>query len=75
MWYQVQLGKVAFVLVFEHVIMVLRDVIAWCVPDVPRSVALSMKKEAYWVQKALYRNELAEEANKKRKRHCSKASH
>ena len=62
-----QLGKVAFVLVFEHVIGLLRDVIAWCVPDVPRKVQLSAKKEAYWVQRALYGRELAEEAKKQKK--------
>ena len=61
------MGKVAFVLIFEHVIMVLRDVIAWSVPDVPRSVTLSVKKEAYWVQKALYGSELADEAKKTKK--------
>ena len=60
------LVKVAFVLIFEHVIMVLRDVIAWCVPDVPRHVTLSIKKEAYWVQKALYGCELADVATKKK---------
>ena len=63
----VYLGKVAFILIFEHVIMLLRDVIAWCIPDVPRSVDLKIKREAYWVQKALYGRELAEEAKRGKK--------
>jgi hypothetical protein len=58
------LAKVAFILIFEHVVYFTRDLLAWAVPDVPHSVLLNMKREAHLGRKALYGQELADNREK-----------
>ena len=53
-WYQVMLARVVFVIVFEHVVFLTRDCLAWIVPDVPKHVATNIKRETYLGKKALY---------------------
>ncbi|KAL5475674.1 hypothetical protein EMCRGX_G025519 [Ephydatia muelleri] len=44
-FYQTMVGRLGFVIVFEHVIFFLSMVIAWAVPDVPENVENEIKRE------------------------------
>jgi anoctamin-4 len=53
-WYKIWIMKVCFVLIFEQVVYLMRDVIAWWVPDVPKDVQTDIKREIFKGREALF---------------------
>ena len=46
-------AKLAFVIVFEHVVFFICRLIDFVVPDIPEAVQLKMKRESYLAKQAL----------------------
>eukprot|EP00731_Ephydatia_muelleri_P029832 Em0021g355a len=44
-YYQILVSRFAFVIVFEHVVFILGGIIAWLIPDIPKTVQDEIKKE------------------------------
>jgi len=52
-YYQVLMAKLAFLIVFEHVVFILKALIQYLIPDVPGVVEVAIKKQEYQAKKAL----------------------
>ncbi|KAM4018422.1 anoctamin-5 isoform 2-T2 [Anomaloglossus baeobatrachus] len=61
-------AKMAFIIIMEHVVFVVKFFVAWLIPDVPSEVKARIKREKYLTQKILHEYELEE----LRKRLCEK---
>nr|CAB3221926.1 anoctamin-7 [Phallusia mammillata] len=55
-YYQLLACKLAFVIVFEHVVFFIGRMIDWGVPDVPESLQMKIKREQYLAKQALADN-------------------
>uniref|UniRef100_A0A8C6Q0P9 Anoctamin n=1 Tax=Nothobranchius furzeri TaxID=105023 RepID=A0A8C6Q0P9_NOTFU len=47
-------AKLAFVIIMEHVVFLVKYFVAWLIPDVPSDVRARIKRERYLVQKELH---------------------
>eukprot|EP00045_Choanoeca_perplexa_P014447 m.170068 g.170068 ORF g.170068 m.170068 type:complete len:962 (-) comp16678_c0_seq7:1832-4717(-) len=52
-FFQVLAAQLAFVVVFEHFVFLIKVVVAHVIPDVPKTVQLAIKRENYLAQQAL----------------------
>ncbi|XP_060117464.1 anoctamin-5 isoform X5 [Heteronotia binoei] len=59
-------AKMAFIIIMEHVVFIVKFFIAWMIPDVPSEVKAKIKREKYLTQKILHEYEL----NKLRQKLC-----
>ncbi|NXH76099.1 ANO5 protein, partial [Hydrobates tethys] len=51
-------AKLAFIIIMEHVVFVVKFFVAWMIPDVPADVKAKIKREKYLTQKILHEYEL-----------------
>ncbi|KAJ7344562.1 hypothetical protein JRQ81_000512 [Phrynocephalus forsythii] len=51
-------AKMAFIIIMEHVVFVVKFFVAWMIPDVPDEVKAKVKREKYLTQKILHEYEL-----------------
>ncbi|XP_069596032.1 anoctamin-5 isoform X1 [Ranitomeya imitator] len=61
-------AKMAFIIIMEHVVFIVKFFVAWLIPDVPSEVKARIKREKYLTQKILHEYEL----EKLRERLCEK---
>uniref|UniRef100_A0A663MF95 Anoctamin n=1 Tax=Athene cunicularia TaxID=194338 RepID=A0A663MF95_ATHCN len=50
-------AKLAFIIIMEHVVFIVKFFVAWMIPDVPADVKAKIKREKYLTQKILYEYE------------------
>ncbi|XP_076812548.1 anoctamin-7-like isoform X1 [Clavelina lepadiformis] len=55
-YYELLVCKLAFVIVFEHVVFFISRMIDWSVPDIPESLMVKVKRERYLAKQALTDN-------------------
>uniref|UniRef100_A0A6J0USS5 Anoctamin n=1 Tax=Pogona vitticeps TaxID=103695 RepID=A0A6J0USS5_9SAUR len=51
-------AKMAFIIIMEHVVFIVKFFVAWMIPDVPDEVKAKVKREKYLTQKILHEYEL-----------------
>ncbi|XP_069479589.1 anoctamin-5 isoform X3 [Ambystoma mexicanum] len=51
-------AKMAFIIIMEHVVFLVKFFVAWMIPDVPSEVKARIKREKYLTQKILHEYEL-----------------
>ncbi|KAM9765042.1 anoctamin-5b isoform 1-T1 [Menidia menidia] len=51
-------AKMAFIIIMEHVVFVVKFFVAWMIPDVPSDVKLRIKRERYLIQEYLHNYEV-----------------
>ncbi|KAJ6667108.1 hypothetical protein lerEdw1_017086 [Lerista edwardsae] len=51
-------AKMAFIIIMEHVVFIVKFFVAWLIPDVPAEVKAKIKREKYLTQKILHDYEL-----------------
>uniref|UniRef100_A0A671LJA1 Anoctamin n=1 Tax=Sinocyclocheilus anshuiensis TaxID=1608454 RepID=A0A671LJA1_9TELE len=51
-------AKLAFIIIMEHVVFVVKFFVAWLIPDVPSDVKARIKRERYLIQEYLHNYEL-----------------
>ncbi|NXW46660.1 ANO5 protein, partial [Nyctiprogne leucopyga] len=51
-------AKLAFIIIMEHVVFIVKFFVAWMIPDVPADVTAKIKREKYLTQKILHEYEL-----------------
>ncbi|XP_067292231.1 anoctamin-5 [Pseudorasbora parva] len=51
-------AKLAFIIIMEHVVFVVKFFVAWLIPDVPSEVKARVKRERYLIQEYLHNYEL-----------------
>ncbi|XP_069821203.1 anoctamin-5 isoform X1 [Dendropsophus ebraccatus] len=51
-------AKMAFIIIMEHVVFVVKFFVAWLIPDVPSDVKARVKREKYLTQKIIHEYEL-----------------
>ncbi|XP_033006849.1 anoctamin-5 isoform X2 [Lacerta agilis] len=51
-------AKMAFIIIMEHVVFIVKFFVAWMIPDVPAEVKAKIKREKYLTQKILHEYEL-----------------
>ncbi|XP_075044787.1 anoctamin-5 [Mixophyes fleayi] len=51
-------AKMAFIIIMEHVVFMVKFFVAWMIPDVPSEVKARVKREKYLTQKILHEYEL-----------------
>ncbi|XP_072554595.1 anoctamin-5 isoform X6 [Paramormyrops kingsleyae] len=51
-------AKLAFIIIMEHVVFVVKFFVAWMIPDVPSEVKARIKRERYLIQEYLHNYEL-----------------
>ncbi|XP_073460125.1 anoctamin-5 isoform X2 [Aquarana catesbeiana] len=57
-YWHVLAAKMAFIIIMEHVVFVVKFFVAWLIPDVPSEVKARIKREKYLTQKILHEYEL-----------------
>ncbi|XP_069037521.1 anoctamin-5 isoform X2 [Lepisosteus oculatus] len=63
-------AKLAFIIIMEHVVFMVKFFVAWLIPDVPTDVKARVKRERYLIQEYLHnyelerlKNQLSQQAN------------
>uniref|UniRef100_A0A8D0HPQ7 Anoctamin n=1 Tax=Sphenodon punctatus TaxID=8508 RepID=A0A8D0HPQ7_SPHPU len=51
-------AKMAFIIIMEHVVFIVKFFVAWLIPDVPSEVKAKIKREKYLTQKIVHEYEL-----------------
>ncbi|CDR02376.1 unnamed protein product [Oncorhynchus mykiss] len=51
-------AKLAFIIIMEHVVFVVKFFVAWLIPDVPSEVKARIKRERYLIQEYLHNYEV-----------------
>uniref|UniRef100_A0A3B3X1S1 Anoctamin n=1 Tax=Poecilia mexicana TaxID=48701 RepID=A0A3B3X1S1_9TELE len=51
-------AKMAFIIIMEHVVFVVKFFVAWLIPDVPSDVKARIKRERYLIQEYLHKYEV-----------------
>lgn len=51
-------AKLAFVLIFEHLVFLVKGVVAYAIPDIPHHIVIKMQREEYLAKQARYKYEL-----------------
>ncbi|XP_058484480.1 anoctamin-5b isoform X1 [Solea solea] len=51
-------AKMAFIIIMEHVVFVVKFFVAWLIPDIPSDVTARIKRERYLIQEDLHKYEV-----------------
>ncbi|KAI1883858.1 hypothetical protein AGOR_G00236360 [Albula goreensis] len=71
-FWHVLAARLAFIIVFEHLVFTIKTLIAYLIPDLPKDLRDRMRREKYLIQEMMYEAELERlqrERNEKRKGH------
>ncbi|XP_076372958.1 anoctamin-5-like [Tachypleus tridentatus] len=67
-------ARLAFIVVFEHLVIFVTSLIAYFIPNIPRNVQTQIKQEQLLAQEALYRDEMRQSRRpRSQRRHKSRA--
>ncbi|KAJ8405337.1 hypothetical protein AAFF_G00323280 [Aldrovandia affinis] len=72
-FWHVLAARLAFIIVFEHLVFTIKTLIAYLIPDLPKDLRDRMRREKYLIQEMMYEAELERlqrERNQKRKGHA-----
>uniref|UniRef100_A0A8P4KKZ2 Anoctamin n=1 Tax=Dicentrarchus labrax TaxID=13489 RepID=A0A8P4KKZ2_DICLA len=75
-FWHVLAARLAFIIVFEHMVFAIKTLIAYLIPDLPKDLRDRMRREKYLIQEMMYEAELErlqKEKNEKKKK--DKAHH
>ncbi|KAM9705183.1 anoctamin-4-like isoform 2-T2 [Menidia menidia] len=75
-FWHVLAARLAFIIVFEHMVFAIKTLIAYLIPDLPKDLRDRMRREKYLIQEMMYEAELErlqKEKNEKKKK--EKAHH
>ncbi|KTG06636.1 hypothetical protein cypCar_00049158 [Cyprinus carpio] len=56
-YYHLLAIRLSFVIIFEHVVLLIGRIIDWMVPDIPEEVEIKIKREHYMAKEALAENQ------------------
>ncbi|XP_063293984.1 anoctamin-5 isoform X2 [Pelobates fuscus] len=74
-YWHILAAKMAFIIIMEHVVFLVKFFVAWLIPDVPSEVKARIKREKYLTQKILHEYELCKWQEKLReKSNCAEAA-
>ncbi|XP_044127087.1 anoctamin-5 isoform X2 [Bufo gargarizans] len=74
-YWHILAAKMAFIIIMEHVVFVVKFFVAWLIPDVPSEVKARIKREKYLTQQILHEYELCKLRQKlNEKNHCSEVA-
>uniref|UniRef100_W5MHL4 Anoctamin n=1 Tax=Lepisosteus oculatus TaxID=7918 RepID=W5MHL4_LEPOC len=73
-FWHVLAARLAFIIVFEHLVFGIKSFIAYLIPDMPKDLCDRMRREKYLVQEMMYEAEL-EHLQKERKRNGKRCHH
>ncbi|XP_036374283.1 anoctamin-4-like [Megalops cyprinoides] len=71
-FWHVLAARLAFIIVFEHLVFTIKTLIAYLIPDLPKDLRDRMRREKYLIQEMMYEAELERlqrERNEKRRGH------
>lgn len=51
-------AKMAFIIIMEHIVFIVKFFVAWMIPDVPGEVKARIKREKFLTQKILHEYEI-----------------
>uniref|UniRef100_A0A8C2BRC8 Anoctamin n=1 Tax=Cyprinus carpio TaxID=7962 RepID=A0A8C2BRC8_CYPCA len=57
-YYHLLAIRLSFVIIFEHVVLLIGRIIDWMVPDIPEEVEIKIKREHYMAKEALAENQV-----------------
>uniref|UniRef100_A0A8C9TFP0 Anoctamin n=1 Tax=Scleropages formosus TaxID=113540 RepID=A0A8C9TFP0_SCLFO len=69
-FWHVLAARLAFIIVFEHMVFTIKNLIAYLIPDLPKDLRDRMRREKYLIQEMMYEAELErlqKERNEKKK--------
>uniref|UniRef100_A0A673H7G8 Anoctamin n=1 Tax=Sinocyclocheilus rhinocerous TaxID=307959 RepID=A0A673H7G8_9TELE len=58
-YYNLLAIRLSFVIIFEHVVLLIGRIIDWMVPDIPEEVEIKIKREHYMAKEALAENQVS----------------
>ncbi|XP_066536219.1 anoctamin-7 [Hoplias malabaricus] len=61
-YYNLLAIRLGFIIIFEHVVFLIGQMIDWMVPDIPEEVEIKIKREQYMAKQALAENQSLEQA-------------
>ncbi|XP_019898579.1 anoctamin-4 isoform X4 [Esox lucius] len=70
-FWHVLAARLAFIIVFEHMVFTIKNLIAYLIPDLPKDLRDRMRREKYLIQEMMYEAELdrlQKEKNEKKKK-------
>ncbi|XP_068116453.1 anoctamin-5 isoform X3 [Hyperolius riggenbachi] len=70
-YWHILAAKMAFIIIMEHVVFIVKFFVAWLIPDVPSEVKARIKREKYLTQKILHEYELCKLKEKLGQQNCS----
>eukprot|EP00063_Salmo_salar_P050939 XP_014025774.1 PREDICTED: anoctamin-3-like [Salmo salar] len=73
-FWHVLAARLAFIIVFEHLVFGIKSFIAYLIPDMPKSLCDRMRREKYLMQEMMYEAEL-EHLQKERKKNGRRYHH
>ncbi|XP_071975042.1 anoctamin-5 isoform X4 [Engystomops pustulosus] len=74
-YWHILAAKMAFIIIMEHVVFVVKFFVAWLIPDVPSEVKARIKREKYLTQRILHEYELTKLQQKLAgKEHCAEVA-
>ncbi|XP_033913706.3 anoctamin-3 isoform X1 [Acipenser ruthenus] len=73
-FWHVLAARLAFIIVFEHLVFGIKSFIAYLIPDMPKDLCDRMRREKYLVQEMMYEAEL-EHLQKERKKNGKRYNH
>ncbi|KAJ8007147.1 hypothetical protein DPEC_G00114530 [Dallia pectoralis] len=71
-FWHVLAARLAFIIVFEHMVFTIKNLIAYLIPDLPKDLRDRMRREKYLIQEMMYEAELdrlQKEKNEKKKKY------
>ncbi|XP_048124836.1 LOW QUALITY PROTEIN: anoctamin-4-like [Alosa alosa] len=77
-FWHVLAARLAFIIVFEHMVFTIKNLIAYLIPDLPKDLRDRMRREKYLIQEIMYEAELErlqKEKNEKKKKKNEKSHH
>ncbi|KAG7268771.1 hypothetical protein CRUP_034255 [Coryphaenoides rupestris] len=77
-FWHVLAARLAFIIVFEHMVFAIKTLIAYLIPDLPKDLRDRMRREKYLIQEMMYEAELErlqKEKNERKKRRKDCAHH
>ncbi|KAK7892128.1 hypothetical protein WMY93_024091 [Mugilogobius chulae] len=73
-FWHVLAARLAFIIVFEHLVFGIKSFIAYLIPDMPKDLCDRMRREKYLMQEMMYEAEL-EHLQKERKKNGRRYHH
>ncbi|KAF7228888.1 anoctamin-4 isoform X1 [Nothobranchius furzeri] len=74
-FWHVLAARLAFIIVFEHMVFAIKTLIAYLIPDLPKDLRDRMRREKYLIQEMMYEAELERLQKEKREKKKGRVHH